>query len=252
MSNIWNSSLYDSKHDFVSEYGLDLINVLKPNKGELILDLGCGTGDLANKISGFGARVIGIDASESMIHRAKEKYTDIDFKVMDATKLNFDYEFDCVFSNAALHWIKEPQKVLEQIYSVLKTEGRFVAEFGGKGNVKIVTDTIIESIRDAGYKFENKDFPWYFPTIGEYTSLMERAGFIVAYAIYFNRETKLVDSKDGMKDWINMFGSSLFTNVPASARKDIIGEVEKRLHKTQFINGHWYADYKRIRVIATK
>jgi trans-aconitate methyltransferase len=252
MDNNWNPNLYDTKHEFVSLYGASLIDLLKPQNNEFILDLGCGTGDLACKISGFGAEVIGIDFAENMINSAITKYPHIEFKVMDARNLIFDSKFDGVFSNAALHWIKEPLRVLQQIYSVLKQKGRFVAEFGGKDNVKKVTDVIIESIREAGYLFEESDFPWYFPTIGEYTNLMEEAGFTVTYAIHFDRPTKLEDSKEGLKDWIKMFGLSLFANVPQEAQPAIINEVEKKLYQNQFIDGHWYADYRRIRVVGNK
>ncbi|AEG61507.1 class I SAM-dependent methyltransferase [Desulforamulus ruminis] len=252
MSHHWDSHFYDHKHNFVSEYGSELIDLLRPQKNERILDLGCGTGDLANKITHSGAEVIGIDASENMIHKAKEKYPNIEFKVMDAVNLHLNGNFDGVFSNATLHWIKESQRLLAQVYSVLKPKGRFVAEFGGKDNVKTVTDAIITSIREAGYSFADQDFPWYFPTIGEYTSLMEQTGFTVTYATYFARPTKLVDDKDGIKDWIHMFGNNLLAVVPAEVRGDIIGKVEKKLYQRQFINGHWYADYKRIRVMGLK
>ena len=251
MKNVtdWNSNLYDSKHEFVSQYGLEVVDLLNPQKDEVLLDLGCGTGDITAKIAASGANVIGVDASKSMIDKAKEKYPQQDFWVMDATKLNFSQQFDGVFSNAVLHWIKEPRKLLEQVYSVLKPKGRLVAEFGGKGNVETLTNAIIASIRDEGYEFDDDSFPWYFPTIGEYTSLMESVGFTVKYAVHFDRPTKLVDSKEGMKDWIKMFGSSFFANIPGEACEKIIDQVEIKLRGSQFIEGSWWADYKRIRVV---
>ena len=252
LDNKWNANLYDNKHQFVSKYGSDLIKLLAPKKGELILDLGCGTGDLTNEIYQSGSDIIGVDSSEEMIKKASNKYPNIKFKIMDAKELDFEKKFDGVFSNAVLHWIKSPEKVLQSIKNVLKQNGRFVAEFGGEGNVKLITDTIIDTIREHGYSFEDDDFPWYFPSIGQYATLMERIGFRVTYAIHFDRPTKLADSKDGLKDWIDMFGRNLLIKIPKKEQEKIIEEVEKELSQKLIRNKNWFADYKRIRVIGIK
>ena len=106
----WNPDLYDEKHAFVSKLGEDLIELLQPQSGELILDLGCGTGDLSHLIKQSGATVEGLDASKEMVARAREKYPDIQFRPGDACSLNIYERYDAVFSNAVLHWIKEPEK----------------------------------------------------------------------------------------------------------------------------------------------
>lgn len=138
----WNANLYDKKHSFVSQFGEDIVQLLAPNEGENILDLGCGTGDLTKKINDFGASVKGIDKSQNMVNQARSKYPDIHFNVEDATKLEYTNEFDAVFLNATLHWVKPPKSALSCIYNSLKSQGRFVAEFGGKGNVQQITDEI--------------------------------------------------------------------------------------------------------------
>src|SRR5699024_10906755 len=140
MNDIWNPTLYDTNHAFVSDYGNHLIELLAPKPNEQILDLGCGTGDLTNTLYNKKANVVGVDQSENMILQAKAKYPHIDFWVKDATKLGYDSEFDAVFSNATLHWIKEPEQALNHIYKSLKCNGRFIAEFGGKGNVQTIVD----------------------------------------------------------------------------------------------------------------
>lgn len=249
--NDWNAKLYDQSHTFVSEYGSNLIKLLAPEQGENILDLGCGTGDLTKKIANFGANVIGIDQSKSMIRHAVSKYPAISFQVGDTTNLGFHLKFDAVFSNATLHWIKQPKQALNSIYQSLKSGGRFVAEFGGKGNVKIITDEIISQINQSGINFKSEQFPWYFPSIGEYTSLMEEIGFNVRFATHFERPTPLV-GEDGLTNWIQMFAGHMLIKSDKQTTNKIITNVENNLKQILYRNGNWIADYKRIRVVGVK
>jgi len=248
----WQSNLYDTDHNFVSKYGKSLVTLLAPKENEMILDLGCGTGDLSKQILDFGAHVKGIDESKEMISEAKSKYPDIDFELADALNMPFSNQFDAVFSNAVLHWITSPERLLERVYESLKDNGRFVAEFGGKNNCTKITSEIITVIREYGYSYEMRDFPWYFPSIGEYTSLMESVGFEVSYALYFERPTKLKNGKDGLKSWIAMFGDKLFVGIPDDDKERIVSEVAKRLENTLLVDTEWFADYKRIRIVGNK
>lgn len=247
----WNADLYDKKHSFVSEYGQDLVDLLAPKQGEKILDLGCGTGDLANELSTFGIDIVGIDNSENMITQARIKYPKIKFMVQNAVELDFHSEFDAVFSNATLHWVKPPIQALQCIYHSLKAGGRFVAEFGGKGNVQIITDEIIQQIEREGITFKKEKFPWFYPSIAEYATLMEEAEFRVTFAQHYDRPTQL-DGDKGLKNWIAMFGNHLFDDVPEHRIKDIITNVENNLKDTLYKDGNWVADYKRLRVIGVK
>lgn len=249
--DLWDATLYDEKHRFVSSYGQDLIELLNPKQGENILDLGCGTGDLANDLHGLDVQVLGIDFSSNMIEQAKNKYPQVSFQVMDANALPFENEFDAVFSNATLHWIKTPQTVLESVYRSLKSGGRFVAEFGGKGNVQQITDELIQQIRKAGIDFSDENFPWYFPTVGQYTTLMESVGFQVGLAQHFARPTKL-DGERGLRNWIEMFSPSFFEQIEKETKEKIIQNTVQNLKETLCQNHVWYADYKRIRVFAFK
>lgn len=251
VKDYWNANLYDHSHSFVSKYGNSLVELLKPEVGESILDLGCGTGDLANKLFELGVKVIGVDLSENMISQAKEKFPNIEFKVQNATTMEYKDEFDAVFSNATLHWVREPKKALECIYSSLKTNGRFVAEFGGKGNVQIIANEIIKEIENEGLEFEIENYPWYYPSIGEYTSLMESVGFRVTFAQHYDRPTPL-EGDNGLRNWINMFGNQLLKEIHSTQKENIILRVESSLKPSLFDGEKWIADYKRIRVIGIK
>lgn len=247
----WNTALYDQSPGFVSKYGEGILSYLQPKAGETILDLGCGTGDLTNEIFLSGAGVIGVDSSASMIHSATAKFPGIRFIQMDARNLQFDLFFDAIFSNAVLHWIPEKEKVTEKMYSLLKPNGRIVLEFGGKGNnqqmLKALRDTFIER---GFYKNAEIDF-WYFPSIGEYAAELEKQNFSVMQAEYFERATPLKGAA-GVKDWFNMFGEYFFVGIPEMEKDDILNEVQHKLAPTHYIDGGWYADYKRIRIIAVK
>jgi len=248
----WNASLYDNKHDFVFKYGEDLVDTLNPQAGERILDLGCGTGYLTNYIAASGAEVIGIDNSFDMITKAKKEYPAIEFRVQSATEFHFDQSFDAVFSNAVLHWVLGKEKAIDCIYSNLKRSGRLVLEMGGKGNVQSIIDALKNSLLKRKLIESATKQVWYFPSLSEYTSLLEKRGFRVTYAAHFNRETELKDNNNGIKDWIKMFGSAFLQGIDDVVVNEILDEVQDTLKPTHFRNGKWYADYKRLRVVAIK
>ena len=241
LQNTWNATLYEGKHAFVWKYGEDLLNLLSPQPGEKIL--GCGTGQLAAKIAENGAIVTGIDADAAMVEKAKLNYPNLEFTVADARSFQFDIEFDAVFSNATLHWIPEAEAVINSIYCALKPGGRFIAEFGGKGNVKLITDALYQALEIKS------PLSWYFPSIGEYTTLLEKQGFDVSYAVLFDRPTPLPDGEAGLRNWLMMFASRFFAN---STQQEIIKTVEEQLKPILYKNGTWTADYRRLRTVAMR
>lgn len=250
--NQWASGLYESKHSFVWQYGADCIELLSPQRGDRILDLGCGTGQLTQKIAASGAIAIGIDRAPTMIEQARKNYPDLRFEVVDARNFHFEEPFDAVFSNATLHWIKEPEQVISCIWKALKPGGRFVAEFGGKGNIKKIATAINNALEATGYPASPELNPWYFPSIGEYATLLEKQGFSVTYATLFERPTRLEDGEKGLQNWIEMFANSILQAIPATKRSSFIQQIENQLRPELYRDGTWFADYKRIRVIASK
>jgi trans-aconitate methyltransferase len=250
--NPWDAQLYDHQHSFVSKFGTDLVELLSPKPGECILDLGCGTGHLTNKIASCGAEVIGIDSALTMIEQARNHYPQLQFEVADATTLEVIEQFNAVFSNAVLHWIKQPEKVVAGIYHALKPGGRFVAEFGGRGNVKAIVTAIYNVMQAVGYPIDEAVNPWYFPSIGEYSSLLEQQGFELTFATLFERPTPLDEGEKGIQNWIRMFANSFFKAIPAEQQIDILAEIENQLRPLLYRDSTWFADYKRIRVMAIK
>jgi trans-aconitate methyltransferase len=248
VNKMWDVNLYEQKHAFVSEYGKGLIPILQPHSGELILDLGCGTGHLTKTIAESGAHVIGIDSSASMVEAAHATYPDLEFLVADAKDFSFPSHFDAIFSNATLHWIAEAEQVVCCIAASLKPGGRLVVEFGGKGCVATITAAVQQSFREVMHM--EVDFGWYFPSIGEYASLLEKHNLAVQNAILFQRPTPLEDGENGLRNWIQMFGDRVFHNVSDDMKEQVLERTEEKTRDLLFKNGQWIADYTRLRIVA--
>ncbi len=248
----WNATLYDDKHNYVAKYGEDVVRLLAPQNGERILDLGCGTGHLTHLMAQAGARVIGIDNSPAMIHRAQAAYPDLDFRVMSATDLHFDAPFDAVFSNATLHWVLDKESAVEQVARSLKSGGRFVLEMGGKGNVEEIVVAIRKVLNRHGYYGNAAIQLWYFPSLSEYTTLLEKKGFRVRFAAHFDRPTELKDQGNGIKEFVRMFGNAFFNDIPENEIDTVLTEIQDLVRPTNYRNGSWFGNYKRLRIAATK
>ena len=247
----WNAGLYDDKHSFVWKMAAGLLELLEAKAGERILDLGCGTGHLTEQIAASGAEVVGVDRSSDMIRQAKEEYPALQFEVMDAREIAFAELFDAVFSNATLHWIKEPEKVIARIAAVLRPRGRFVAEFGGKGNVGALMTAVEQAWRKVGISGPTPD-PWYYPSIAEYAGLLEKHRLEVTYAILFDRPTPLEDGERGLRNWLNMFGGSFLGQLSADQREATVAAIEQEARSALWRESQWVMDYRRLRIIAKK
>lgn len=248
----WKPKLYNEKHSFVYQYGEDLIKLLDPKATQRILDLGCGSGQLTSKISELAKETIGIDKSAEMIMDAKSKFPNIEFQVADAGNFRFSKKFDSIFSNATLHWVKNFKSAIACMYENLNPNGKVVLEFGGKGNVQIIVNELRNSLKMRGYNSQSNLDLWYFPSIGEYSTELESAGFRVLLAEHYDRPTELADENSGIKDWLSMFAESFFIGVSENHIEEIKNEVQEKIKDKCFINGKWFADYKRIRIVAIK
>ncbi|MCM3631894.1 class I SAM-dependent methyltransferase [Paenibacillus camelliae] len=251
-TNAWHSDHYDNKLNFVSELGKGVVELLDPKKDERILDLGCGTGELADQISQSGAIVTGIDLSESMINSAKQKYPHIPFFIENGENFQLREQVDAVFSNAALHWMTSPSKVITCVRNALKGGGRFVAEFGGKGNVERVIQSLTGILHDEYGIDASLLNPWYFPSIGEYSTLLEQLGFRVVYATHFDRPTEMTDGEAGLQHWLKGFAGNFFSTLTDTEKENVLFKMAAQLRDELYINGSWYIDYKRIRIMAIK
>jgi len=173
----WNAAGYAANAHFVPALGQPVLELLQARPGERILDLGCGDGALTEKLVALGAQVVGIDSSADMIAAARQRGLNV--RMMDARSLTFDNEFDAVFSNAALHWIKDdPDAPVGGAFRALKAGGRFVGELGGHACVGAITVALVAVLERRGIRDAALWVPWYFPTVDEYETRLRRAGFV--------------------------------------------------------------------------
>jgi trans-aconitate 2-methyltransferase len=243
VSSSWDAQHYQDKHSFVWRYGASLIELLDPQTGERILDLGCGTGQLTAQIAHSGAVVVGLDYSPAMLDEARKNYPQLKFVLGEASTFRLPEPFDAVFSNAALHWVKNAEDAVESIAHALRPGGRFVAEFGGKGNIR----SIQAALRAVFGAPADERSPWFYPSVGEYATLLERHGLEVRQASLFDRPTPL-EGPNGLQDWLRMFCHTYLRDAPA----DPIPNLVAHLRPTLYRDGIWTVDYRRLRIVAVK
>lgn len=241
----WDPTRYAKNAGFVPELGLPVLELLAPVAGERILDLGCGDGVLTQKLHDIGVDVKGVDASVEQIEAARRAGLDAD--VVDGHALNFEREFDAVFSNAALHWMKRPDEVLTGVARALKPGGRFVAEMGGYMNVAALRVACWASLKARN--IDPADFdPWYFPSPAAYGEKLEKAGFQVEEIQLIPRQTPLPGDVRG---WLDTFCESFLNAVPAGEQTILLDEIAALVEPMlQDEKGNWTADYVRLRFCA--
>ena len=241
----WDPERYARNARFVSDLGAPVLELLAPQPGERILDLGCGDGALTEKIAACGAEVVAVDASAEQVAGAKAR--GLDARVMSGEALSFQGEFDAVFSNAALHWMKDAEAVIAGVVRSLKPGGRFVGEFGGGDNVGRLRRALIAALDRRGLDGAAAD-PWFFPDDKAYRALLEAAGFTVESIALIPRWTPLPGEVEG---WLETFGEAFTSRLPAEQRAEALAEVREAVRpELQDETGRWHADYVRLRFAA--
>jgi trans-aconitate methyltransferase len=247
MQQTWDASLYAGNGRFVALLADSLVEALQPKAGERILDLGCGDGFLTQRIGDSGATMVGVDSSPQMIAAAKERGVDARYNSGEA--LPFDQEFDAVFSNAALHWMRDQDAVLQGVYRALKPGGRLVAECGGQGNIAAIRVALLAVLTPRAIPAERLENNRFF-TSAEYRARLESHGFLVEEITLTPRPTPL---PSGMADWLKTFRSSVLEQLPASERLAAIEQIVRLLKPVLCDReGNWTADYVRLRFKARR
>ena len=235
---------------FVPDHGDSLLKKLDPRDFERILDFGCGTGELTDRIRREAGEILGIDPSLKMINQAREEFPECSFLCTTAREYDPSQKFDAVFSNAVLHWVNNLPQTISYIYRFLNPEGRFVGEFGAYGNISRVREELHQALSGRGYSPEKQD-PWTFPREKEFGEMLWNAGFEVDSLETYDRPTS-IEGEEGLSVWLTMFGSSFFEPLTAREHQDIIEEVTGALRHDHFDGNQWTLEYRRLRFQASR
>lgn len=246
-NQIWNPQEYRKSADFVSKLGEPVIELLEPKAGERILDLGCGTGILAKRLADMGCSVVGTDASPEMVSAAKE--LGLDVLLADAQTLKMDEKFDAVMSNAAIHWMPDQYAVVRRVWNLLKPGGRFAAECGGEGCVRIIREGMKIALIKRGIDYKARN-PWKYPELGAFSKILENQGFQVKFIARIDRPTPL---PAGLRGWLEVFSASHTAGFTDGERDAFYKEVEDYCRPTLYDEKKgWTADYVRLRFLSVK
>jgi SAM-dependent methyltransferase len=247
MPQTWDPARYIANARFVAELGAPVVELLAPVPGERILDLGCGDGFLTRKLADLGCAVLGVDASAAQVEAALK--LGLEARVADAERLGFEGEFDAVFSNATLHWMRDPDAAIDGAWRALKPGGRFVGECGGEGCVAQVRGGLARALARRGHRIEDHN-PWYFASAAEYAGRLRARGFAVGHCEVFPRPTPL--PRD-IRAWLETFAENFLQPIVPEARGAFLDEVQEDLRPAlQGPDGKWTADYTRLRFRAVK
>ncbi|MGB6192722.1 MAG: methyltransferase domain-containing protein, partial [Terracidiphilus sp.] len=240
---------YGQRGAFVHGLAGGVVEWLAPQSGERILDLGCGDGQLTLRLAASGASLQGVDASPEMAAAARARGVAVD--VAGAELLPYaDATFDAVFSNAALHWVRDHDAMMREVHRVLRPRGRFVAEMGGHGNIAAIRVAFIAALARHGFGDRENDVN-YYPTPEAYTGRLSRHGFSVEKISLIPRPTPL--GEEGMRGWLCTFRRGVLDTLPAGLRETVIDESVALLSNALRDEvGKWTADYVRLRFIARR
>ncbi|MDR2967866.1 MAG: methyltransferase domain-containing protein [Methanobacteriaceae archaeon] len=244
-----------SKHQ--KEWGSSLISEMELKGNEMILDLGCGDGVLTEQLSLLvpEGKIIGIDASFGMIQTAKKLEKDnLSFICMDITDMDFINDFDIIYSNATLHWVKNHEELLKNTLLALKSYGTIRWNFAGDGNCSNFFE-IIKSVINNNYKkyFFNFQWPWYMPSSEEYEKLIAKAGFS-SFLVELENKDRYFSNEDEMIKWIDQPSIVPFIQcIPDNKKENFRNIVIKRMiEKTKEADGRCFETFRRIDVKAAK
>lgn len=241
----WDATGYADNARFVTDLGGPVLDLLAAQPGERILDLGCGDGIQMAELLSRGVDVIGVDSSANMVAAAQAR--GLDARQIDAAHMSFSSEFDAVFSNAALHWMTDPDAVISAVKRALRPGGRFVAEMGGHGNVAAIHTALVSVLRGRGIDTDLSDI-WYFPDPEDYAACLRHAGFQVKNIDLIPRPTPIAS---GLHEWLRNLSAAVLHKLPESAREAAMDEVVSLLQPAlRTKSGHWVVDYQRLRVRA--
>lgn len=247
----WDTAAYAAQGRFVADLAGAVVELLAPQPGEAILDLGCGDGALTERLAAMGATLTGVDSSTAMLVAASRRGLRVFERRAEQLGLDGEFggEFDAVFSNAALHWIRDAAGAIAGVHRVLRPGGRFVAEMGGHGNIAAIRVALQCVLARYGIDAEETAAS-FFPSPTHYARLLREGGFTVQTMELNPRPTPL---PAGMEGWLNTFRNGVLDLLPPADRTKALVETVAMLEPVlRDADGRWSADYVRLRFSAVR
>jgi len=218
---------------------MDLLSGLKLSGMEMVLDLGCGDGKISAQIAEivpYGS-VLGIDSSPEMIEYAKKTHPkkecpNLDFFCCDMRTIDYTEDFDRVFSNAAMHWVKDQGRVLRNIYQSLKPGGLMVIQMGGRGNAGDLFACITPLMETKPWirYFQDFEFPYAFPDPDEYVTLLRKTGFTKCI-VQLKGKDMVHEGLEGFSGWIRTTWMPYLDRLPSRLRSRFIIAIYREYTK---------------------
>jgi trans-aconitate methyltransferase len=226
----WNPAEYARSSDTQRTWAEELLSRLNLTGNEVVLDLGCGDGKITAALAQAlpAGRAVGIDSSKEMIQYAQSHYPNSDyqnlvFRLLDVRRLDYASEFNLVFSNAALHWVRDHRAVLTGAHGALRPRGQLALSFGGKGNAAAMLEVgfaIGRSLKWREY-FQGLDNPYSFYSPEEYRAWLDEAGFIIKRVELIPKDM-VHRGPAGLASWIRTTWMPITSMVPEAKREDFV------------------------------
>jgi trans-aconitate 2-methyltransferase len=176
----WDAARYDRLAAPMTTRGIELLDRLELRGDEIVLDAGCGTGQVTAALLDRlpRGRVIALDASAGMLGRAAERFAGDERVALVRADLEsgipVEEPVDAIVSTSTLHWVGRHDALFVRFAGLLRPGGQLVAEYGGAGNVARVLD----ALEALGHQ----EHPWTYPTPDEELGHLRAAGFTGADA----------------------------------------------------------------------
>jgi trans-aconitate 2-methyltransferase len=178
----WDGNSYDRISATMEALGLDVLERLKLDGDETVIDAGCGSGRITAALIERLPRghVIALDESQSMVDAARKRLgPDADIRVMDLLQLELEQPVDAIFSTATFHWIADHEHLFSRLRAALRAGGQLVAQCGGEDNIDVLRGKARAVIAREPFAehFRGWQPPWNYAAPAQTRERLLAAGF---------------------------------------------------------------------------
>lgn len=225
----WNSFQYLKTAGMQETYGVQLLSKIPLKDNSIVLDAGCGAGNLTFKIAKriLNGHVTGIDLSDSMILKCKAdaerlNIKNVSFYVCGLNDITYEKKFNIIYSNSVLHWIKNVTDACKRMYTALCPGGRIGLQFPLLNTSHPLVSLANDTIRQLNLQsyYTDWEFPWYVSDKEEFKNMLISAGFVNVMVIEESTQYEF-DSYEIAYSFFRSVGLTLYYDaLPDDKRKN--------------------------------